>query len=275
MTKPRLAFFSILSAMAGYVVVDGAHGWWHFLATALGVSLAAGGALSFNQWSEWRLDRQMDRTKNRPLPRGALSESAGLGWSLLLTGLGFVTLWAFANLASAVIALSIFVIYGVIYTPLKRRTRWATEVGSVAGALPPLLGSAAAGWWSHPSALLLTGVLLFWQMPHFYGIGWMHREDYRRAGFRLLPVLDLDGRRTAFWSLAYTIGLALFCLVFWAIGWVGPVFGIVALAGSFYLLHRSLRFFLQPAYSRARTLFLATVLYLPPIMAAVCVDSWI
>src|SRR5207302_2023285 len=131
------------------------------------------------------------------------------------------------NLPAAVIAAATILIYGVVYTPLKRRSRWATEVGAVSGALPALLGNAAAGHLGARSGVVLTLILLCWQMPHFFAIGWRHRGDYRAAGFRLLPAVDASGARTAAWSLAYTLALVIVSLVPWVQGWLGPCYGAV------------------------------------------------
>lgn len=274
LTKPRLALFSIFSGVAGYGITDMEAGGARHAWVLTGLALSAGGALSLNQWWERDTDRLMRRTARRPLPRGAISPVAALIWSSALS-LGGVGLFLARGLPeAAALAAATIVIYGLVYTPLKRRTRWATEIGSISGALPPLIGAAAAGDLGSKPAWLLAGILLFWQMPHFFAIGWMHRDDYRRAGFPLLPAVDSTGARTAGWSLLYTFGLVVGSLVPWPLGWVGPVYGIAAAIGGLGFLVTSVRFLVQAEGRdlRGRDLFLASIIYLPSVMAALMID---
>jgi protoheme IX farnesyltransferase len=241
-----------------------------------GIALSAGGALSLNQWWERKTDALMRRTAERPLPRGDISPAGALVWSLAL-GIGGVAWLACATtLLAAALATATIVIYGLIYTPLKRRTRWATEIGSLSGALPPLLGAAAAGDAMAPSAWVLAVVILLWQMPHFFAIGWMYRDDYRAAGFPLLPAVDSNGTRTAAWSLAYSLVLASASLAPWVLGWVGPVYGVVSTIGAATMVWTSWRFLVRRDQRdrEGRRLFFTTILYLPPVMAALVIDRW-
>lgn len=277
LTKPRLAVFSILSGLAGYAVAYPASGDGARLGAAFaGIALAAGGALSFNQWWERKTDALMRRTAGRPLPRGEIGAAGALAWSLTLSlgGVGLLAAWT--TPPAALIAATIIVLYGLVYTPLKRRTRWATEIGSLSGALPPVLGAAAAGDAGSTAAWVLAGVILFWQMPHFFAVGWMYREDYRAAGFPLLPAIDPDGARTAAWSLAHSLLLAAASLAPWALGVVGPIYGVVAALGAAMMVRASWRFLVRPGERDAngRRLFFATIVYLPPVMTALVVDRW-
>jgi protoheme IX farnesyltransferase len=276
LTKPRLALFSICSGLAGYGVADSEAGIGRLAIVLAGLALSAGGALSLNQWWERDIDRRMRRTAQRPIPRGAISPGAALAWSVAL-GVGGVGIFLERGLPlAALIAAATIGIYGLVYTPLKPRTRWATEMGSISGALPPLIGAAAAGDPGSKPAWLLAGILLFWQMPHSFAVGWMHRDDYRQAGFPLLPAVDPTGGRTAGWALAYTLGLLVVSLAPWALGGVGPVYGIVAAVGGLGLLVAGVRFLTQSDRRdrRGRDLFLASILYLPPVMAALVIDRW-
>ena len=274
LTKPRLASFSILSGMAGYAVAGPGRGWLHAGVAFTGIALSAGGALSLNQWWERKTDALMRRTAERPLPRGEVGAPVALAWSAALGGAGVGVLLVGASPAAAGLAAATIGIYGLVYTPLKRRTRWATEIGSVSGALPPLLGAAAAGdAWAAPAWVLAT-VVLFWQMPHFFAVGWMYREDYRAAGFPLLPAVDADGARTAAWSLAHSSLLCAASLAAWGLGWTGPIFGVAAAVGGAAMLRASWRF-LRNAEGRdreGRRLFFTTIAYLPPVMAALVLD---
>ena len=262
--------------MAGYAVVKGGWGWWHATLVFAGIALSAGGALSLNQWWERKTDAMMRRTAGRPLPQGRVSPGLALAWSLCLSAGGVVSLHGFANGAAASLALATIVIYGLVYTPLKRRTRWATEIGSLSGALPPLLGAAAAGDpWSRP-AWVLAAVILFWQMPHFFAVGWMYREDYRAAGFPLLPAVDGSGEATAKWSLAHSVMLCAVSVASWALGLAGPVFGVASAIGGTAMLWASWRFWRRAGDRdrEGRRLFFTTILYLPPVMVALVVDCF-
>jgi protoheme IX farnesyltransferase len=272
LTKPQLAFMSVLTAMVAYATAHPPAGT--ALVTLVGTSLAAAGALSLNQWWERAPDAQMRRTRGRPLPQARLQPWVALGWSLALSLGGIVLLAAQVNLPAAAIAALTILIYGLVYTPLKRRTRWATEIGAISGALPPLLGNAAAGdlWAAQGTAL--AAVLLVWQMPHFFAIGWRHRADYRAAGFRLLPAVDPTGRQTAAWSLAYSALLVPVSLAPWALGYFGAFYGVpVALAGVIFFGYACR--FAQAAGHRgdaARQLFLASTAYLPLVLGALVAD---
>jgi protoheme IX farnesyltransferase len=270
LTKPRVALASVLTALAGYLATPGHGGGTDCLLLVTGAGLAAGGTLAFNQWWERDTDPLMRRTRSRPLVRGTLQPATALVWSTVLTLAGLLGLAAVFDGATAAVAAAICVVYGFVYTPMKRRTRWATEVGSVSGALPPLLGSAAAGdIWSEPS-LVLAAVLLFWQMPHFFAIGWIHRADYRAAGLPLLPAIDETGGRTAGWSFGYSVGLAGVLMIPWPMGWVEPLFGITASLSAAVLLLLSWRFLTAGGAREreARLLFRGTLITLLPLMAA-------
>lgn len=245
-------------------------------ATIAGTTLAAAGALSLNQWWERAADARMQRTRGRPLPSGMLPANDALAWSGFFSSAGIVVLSLGVNGAAALCALTTILLYGIVYTPLKRRTRWATEIGAVSGALPAVLGNAAAGHLGARPGLVLAGILLLWQMPHFFAIGWRHRADYRAAGFALLPAIDHDGRRTARWSLGYATALAAFSLVPWFAGWLGAIYGTVALAANIWLLLCAWRFWQTstPRHESARRLFLASIYHLPIVLAALLLESW-
>lgn len=271
LTKPQLAFMSVITAMVAYGTARPATP--HTLATLAGTALAAGGALSLNQWWERRADALMRRTDGRPLPRGQISPALALAWSLALSTAGLTVLAALVNLATAALAALTILLYGVIYTPLKMRTRWATEIGAVSGALPALLGNAAAGDLRAAPGVTLTVVLLCWQIPHFFAIGWRHRADYRGAGFKLFPAVDCTGRSTAAWSLFYTALLVPVSVAPWALGWLGPVYGVTALVAGGWFLRHAWQFATAPDRdTTAKNLFLASILYLPLILAALALD---
>lgn len=281
LTKPRLAFFSILTTMAAYGAVQKSGDLVFAFFVLLGTSLSAGGALSLNHWWEKDVDGLMTRTGGRPLPQNEISALGALIWSLFLSTLGLSVLLLLVNVWATIFAAATIFIYGLIYTPLKRRSRWATEVGAISGALPPLIGSAAAGDTFSGPGLTLFLILLFWQMPHFYAIGWMYRADYQAARFPLLPAIDPYGRRTASRSLFYASLLFIISLIPWYLGWMGAIYGIVAGLGGIWFLWIAIQFLAatrnpdiqtEDLRSFARRLFLASVKYLPAILVAMVVD---
>lgn len=272
LTKPQLAAMSVLTALVAYGAARPEPGT--ALATVIGTSLAAAGALSLNQWWERRADAVMRRTRGRPLPQAQIPADAALGWSLALSVGGLGVLAELVNLPAAVIAALTILLYGVVYTPLKRHTRWATEIGAISGALPPLLGNAAAGdLWAAPGTAL-AAVLLCWQMPHFFAIGWRHRADYRAAGFRLLPAVDPTGTRTAAWSLGYAAALLPVSLAPWALGHLGAIYGVTAAVAGAAFLSCAWRFLRDTAQRdpAARRLFFASIIYLPVVIVALAMD---
>lgn len=281
LTKPRLASFSVLSGLVGYYVAAmpvRENQTTGFAAASLtvalcGLSLSAGGALSLNQWWERGPDAQMLRTRGRPLPSGRLFPAEALLWSVAL-GTAGVAVLAISSGWAAFWSLLTIVLYGLVYTPLKRCTRWATEVGALSGALPPVIGAAAAGQPGAPAAWALAAIVLFWQLPHFFAIGWKYREDYRRAGFALLPAVDPTGRRTARAAWYYTWLMVAASLVPCATGLLGPVFSVAAVVGGGLMLTSSYAFIqARPDRERAaRRLFSHSLLYLPWIMAALIAD---
>lgn len=272
LTKPRLALMSLLTTLVAYATAHPPAG--RAGATLLGTALAAAGALSLNQWWERRTDALMQRTRGRPLPLASLTPGEAFAWSILFSVTGTAVLALGVNLAAAACAVATILLYGVVYTPLKRRTRWATEIGSLSGALPALLGNAAAGDLLARPGLALTAILLLWQMPHFFAIGWRHRADYRAAGFPLLPAVDPTGARTAAWSFGYAVALAIVSLVPCALGWFGLFYAVVTLAANAWFLRCAWRFLHEPDRDRgARSLFFASLVYLPLVMGALLAEQ--
>jgi protoheme IX farnesyltransferase len=263
---------SVLSALTAYATAGPGPGT--LTATVLGTTLAAAGALSLNQWWERNADGLMARTRGRPLPQGKMTPREALWWSLGFSLIGTTVLAAAVNPLAAALAATTILVYALIYTPLKRRTRWATEVGSVSGALPALLGNAAAGDIGSHSGLVLAAILLFWQMPHFFAIGWRYRVEYRAAGFKVLPATDASGGRTAVTSLAYTIALIVVSLLPWVLGWMGAAYGAIALGAGMWFLQRAWRFHRDRDRDQAaRRLFFASLFYLPLMIAALILES--
>lgn len=274
LTKPKIAFASLITTLAAYMAAKGPADAISIFSLAGGTAAAAAGSLAFNQWWERNSDGYMQRTRSRPLPRAELSATTALVWSLALSVFGTAWLALAFNFTAAGLAAGTIVIYGLLYTPMKFCTRWATEVGSVSGAMPPLLGAVVAGDpWSVP-AWILAAVLLFWQMPHFFSIGWIHRRDYRAAGLPLLPAIDETGRRTAAWSVIYSFSLLGALITPWFLGWTGAIYGVPSMISGVWIFWRSWQF--QRAKGdrkiEARRLFRSTIFTLPIVLFALVAD---
>lgn len=266
LAKPRLNLLVVISAMAGYVMAGGGLGDpLLVLSTFAGTFLVAGGASAFNQILERHRDALMRRTRTRPLPDGRLQPGEAVVYACAISAMGAAVLWAGANGLSAVIAVVTLVIYVAIYTPAKPLTSFSTVIGAIPGALPPLIGWAAVrGALSH-GAWVLFGIVFLWQLPHFLALAWMFREDYRRAGYPMLPVLEPDGRSTARQAVVYTAALLPLSLAPTLIGMTGAVYFAGALALTILFLAIAVRFAVTRNTVDARRLFLASIAYLPLI----------
>jgi protoheme IX farnesyltransferase len=268
LAKPRLNCLVVLTSLAGYYLgaADGVN-FMTLVNTVVGTALVAGGAAALNQLSERDTDALMQRTRIRPLPDGRLQPRDALWFGVVLVGAGVALLAFGANLLAAGVALATFVTYIGIYTPLKRRTPLATFIGAVPGALPPMIGWAAArGTLSLPGWVLFT-IVFFWQIPHFLAIAWIYRDEYDRAGIPLLPVVEPDGRSTARQALVYGSLLVPVSLLPTLIGLAGGVYLIAAvlLGGAFLTLIA--RFARDRRIATARVLFFGSVIYLPVLWA--------
>jgi protoheme IX farnesyltransferase len=198
LTKPRVTWLILMSTAVGYYFgLGGSWSLWVLFHTILGTGLVASGTFTLNQWYEREADAKMRRTADRPLPRGRISPARALGFGVLLSLVGFAELSLGTNLLAGVLGAGTLASYLCLYTPLKQRSRHSTTVGAFPGAMPPLIGFAAARGSLTGEAWILFGILFLWQFPHFYSIGWMYRDDYARAGIKMLPVVEPDGRSTA------------------------------------------------------------------------------
>lgn len=274
LTKPRLAAMSVLTTALAHLVAAQDGGKTSLAILVAGTALSAAGALALNQWRERDTDAIMERTRGRPLPAQQLAPAFALGWSLALATAGVAMLASMVNAMAGALAAATIVIYAWIYTPLKRTTRWATEIGAISGALPPLIGWAAAGGSLTAFAWLIFAILYLWQMPHFFAIGWLCRTDYRAAGFPLLPAIDSRGERTAAWSLAYCLLLLPVSLLPVVLGFAGWLFGTAAGAGGAIMVWRAWRMLRddQDRDTAARRLFMASIAHLPLVLAALALD---
>ncbi|HVC65812.1 MAG TPA: heme o synthase, partial [Candidatus Dormibacteraeota bacterium] len=243
------------------------------LAAALaGTALVAAGASCLNMVLERRTDSLMLRTRNRPLPAGRLHPPEALAWGLALTTSGLILLaWRTGALAAAV-AFATWASYLFFYTPLKTRTSLSTIVGALPGALPPVIGWAAARGRLEPGAFVLFAIVFLWQIPHFLAIAWIYREDYARGGLPMLPVLDPDGRLTGRQAVANTLALLLVSLAPTAAGIAGWSYfvGAVVLGVGFTAV--AVRAAVLRTPRAARWLFVASILYLVSLCALLLAD---
>ncbi len=271
LTKPRLTALVVLTAAAGFGLAGGG-GLAPLSALCLGTALLAGGAGAANQWLETAADARMRRTRGRPLPSGRLPSAAAGAFAGALAAAGLALLAAASGPLSAWLGALSFVVYVAVYTPLKKVTTLCTPVGAVVGALPPLMGWAAATGRIDGGGLVLAALLFVWQIPHFLAIAWLYREDYAAGGFRMLPLDDASGDRTSAMVLLYAgalLPVSLSAVPTMATGWLYPA-GAVALGGGFLLL--AWRFARERSAPAARRLFLASLVYLPLVLALLALD---
>jgi protoheme IX farnesyltransferase len=273
LTKPRLSLLSVMTALVGYLAARPPFDPLRLGLLALGTSLAAGGVASLNQWMEGETDGRMSRTAQRPIPAGKIAGGSAfvLGWLMCIASL--MLLFAGVGKLAALFALLTIACYLGWYTPAKRSSRWSTEIGALAGALPPLIGWSAARGGVSALGWMLFGILFFWQIPHFMAIGWTYRRDYSGVNFPMLPVRDDTGVGASRWAFAATCFLLVVSLLPTAFGLASPWYGGVALVLGSWFVWRAARF-LRPAQrdASARALFLFSLAYLPLVLGALVLD---
>ncbi len=282
--KPELTGLSVFTALCGfYLATVGMFDFLLFLHTAIGTALVGGGAGALNQYTEREYDALMKRTERRTLPSGRLFPTEALIFGVSISVIGVVELSLFVNLLTGFLAVLTFTTYLFLYTPLKRITPYATLVGGIPGALPPMMGWTAVRNETTIEAWILFAVLFCWQMPHFLSLAWMYRNDYRKAGFKTLTVLDPDGGRTSRHILTFSIALVPVSLVPALAGMTGPI----SFAGAFVLGAAFLVFGIamwrcaggrsadvHPGINvRSRRLFYASLVYLPVLLLLLVFDK--
>jgi len=273
LTKPRLNLLVVITSAAGcYLGSAGAPDLFTMAAASVGTAFVAGGAAVLNQLAERDTDALMDRTRARPLPAGRVSpaEARALGITLASAGLG--VLLAATNPLAALLALITLGIYLLVYTPMKRQSPLATLVGAVPGALPPLIGWTAGHGAASSGGWTLFAIVFLWQIPHFMAIAWMYRDDYRRARFPMLPVIEPDGRRAGRQAAMFALALVPTSLVPGFTGIAGQAYLAAALALGVGLLALSWRFAAARSDRNARLLFFGSITYLPLLWAAMVLN---
>jgi len=273
LTKPRITWLILMSTGVGfYFGASGGWQWWTIVHALLGTGLLASGTAALNQWYERDADRKMRRTEQRPIPSGRLTPRRAFAWGVLLSAAGFAELALAVNMLSAWLGLFTLLSYLLLYTPLKKVTPHATTVGAIPGAMPPLIGYAAASGTLSAEAWVLAGILFLWQFPHFYSIAWLYRDDYARASIRMRPVVEPDGESTARHILATSILLVPVSLLPTLVGMTGAVYAVGAALLGLYFLRSGMRVASERSLSRARGVLLASVVYLPLLYGLMVLD---
>ena len=273
LTKPRLSSLVLVTTAAGFWLgVREVGSLSVLIPVCVGTALVVGGANAMNQWMERIPDALMSRTQHRPLPSGRLTPTEAFRFGVVLSGVGILFLAVAVNGLSALLAVIGWVSYVLIYTPLKRMTPLCTVVGAIPGALPPVIGWAGAGHGLGIEAWILFVILFVWQFPHFLALAVMYRDDFARAGFRFLPIGDRDGLATARQMTSYGLALLPASLFPAMIGLGGPVYFFGALGLSLVFLGITLRAAIHRSLLACQHLFLASVLYLPGLLALLACD---
>ena len=277
LTKPRISSLVLVTSAIGFVLGSRSLGqesiaWGLFFTTLAGTLLSCAGAAALNSFLERDVDAKMVRTCKRPLPLGVLQPADALGFGVLLVGAGVALLAWQVNLLTGFLALLTAFLYVLVYTPLKRITWLNTMIGAIPGALPPLGGWCGATGSLDLGAWILFAILFLWQHPHFYSIAWMYKDDYRDAGFKMLPSVEPSGKRMFRHIIGFSLVLIPVSLLpVWA-GMSGWYYGFGALALGIFMLYVGVRFSVIRSAEQARKLLRASVLYLPLLLILIVSD---
>jgi protoheme IX farnesyltransferase len=277
LTKPRVTWLILMSTGVGYFFGlkrgwAGATDWLPLLHTLIGTGLIASGTAALNQWYEREADAVMRRTSHRPLPMHRMSAQSAFWFGIGLAVAGFIELAVWVNLLTALLGAFTLACYLFIYTPLKQRSHLATLIGALPGAMPPLMGYAASNGGLTEEAWTLFAILFIWQFPHFLAIAWMYREDYARAGMRMLPVVEPDCMSTGRQIILYASTLIPVSLFPALLGMSGRIYLIGALVLGGLFLYTGFRVAFDRTRLRARQVLLASVIYLPMIYGLMVLD---
>jgi len=274
LTKPDVSLLVLMTTGAGfYMGSRGPVDWLRLAHTVFGTMLIAAGTAALNHYIERDSDRYMRRTAGRPLPSGVLKPNEALLFGVGLAIAGAVDLWVAGGALASILGIVTCLSYLLAYTPLKKRTVWATFVGAFPGAVPPMIGWAAATGSLDRGAWALFAILFLWQFPHFHAIAWMYRDDYSRAGILMLPVVDRDGTRTFRQIILTAIGLIGIGLLPSLLGLTGVLYFFGALVISTALLQVCLWAASSKSNARAKWLMHATVLHIPLLLGLMMYDK--
>jgi protoheme IX farnesyltransferase len=272
--KARLTTLVLLTTAVGFYIGEiGAINWFLFFNTLAATGLVAMGASALNQLLERDYDAKMRRTQDRPLPSGRLQPTTVAIFGGVSSVAGLVYLALAVNLLTSVLGAVTLVSYLFIYTPLKRVTWLNTAIGAIPGALPPLMGWTAARGELSGEGWALFAILAFWQLPHFFAIAWMYRDEYAKAGFVMLPNVDADGKRTGQQTVSHTFALLIASLCPFVFKMSGMIYLVGAIILGAGFLFCAIQFSRQLTLARARQLFLASIIYLPLLLALMVWDK--
>lgn len=276
LSKPGITRLVLFTTAAGYLMAAGmASDLVRLFHTLLGTGMATVSANALNMWWERDSDRHMDRTSARPLPAGRLPAPVVLALALLVGGLGLAHLAYWVNALTVLLVAASLASYVLVYTPLKRRTHHATLIGTIPGALPVLAGWAAAAVPLDAGVGALFAVLLFWQMPHFYALAWVYREDYARGGLRMLSVVDPSGWRVGLESTLYSLALLAASLIPVFTGTLGALYGAAAAVLGVAMVILSVRLWRGRSARTAWQLFFGSITYLPVLLVLMLLDRFL
>jgi protoheme IX farnesyltransferase len=274
LTKPDVSFLVLMTTGAGfYMGARGPMPWLHMIHVVCGTMLIAAGTAALNHYIERESDRYMRRTASRPLPSGVLTPAEALWFGVALSVAGAVDLYFAAGYIACLLGVFTCLSYLLAYTPLKKRTVWATFIGAIPGAIPPMIGWAAATGKLDAGAWLLFAILFVWQFPHFHAISWMYREDYARAGIQMLPVVDKEGDRTFRQIILYAVALVAVSLLPTILGLTGVLYFFGALVTCTALVQVCLWANTARTNTRAKWLMHATVMHIPILLGLMMYDK--
>ena len=274
LTKPRITFLILVSTALGFYMASNAlMDWIAFFYTMIGTLFLSGGAGTVNHYIEKDLDNLMNRTKSRPIPAGLIEDNIALYFGIILSVIGILILFFFVNQLTALLGLLTLILYVFIYTPLKKITWLNTTIGAIPGAMPVLGGWSGASNSISTDAWILFAILFLWQHPHFYAIALMCKDDYKKAGFMMLPVIEEDNNRTnrqIIWHGFLLIPVSLYFVITGALGafyfWGAIFLGLGYLFSSIPLLKES-------SIKNAKVLLKASVIYLPLLLIIILIDK--
>ncbi len=277
LTKPRIAIMLVLTSAAGFylgaVAAGGSFNWLLFVNSMAGITLLAFGVAALNQHWERDLDKLMERTVTRPLPQGRLKATEALVFALALTAAAEIYLALAVNLLTAGLGLVVIVGYVLMYTPMKTRTPVSTAVGAIPGAMPPLMGWTSAANNISVEALVLFWLLFLWQFPHFLAIATMYKEQYRAAGIRMLPVVEKEGKNTAFQIVFFAAVLLPVSIIPYFLGTSGVIYLIGAVILGLWFLLAGIKAARAKTPEASRKLLMASVMYLPLVFFLMVINS--
>jgi heme o synthase len=274
LSKPRILILILLTAIAGFCLASkGSIDIRLLIHMNVGVGLLAAGIGALNQFFERDIDRLMRRTERRPLPSGRLTPTKACLFGIATSIGGILYIALLINLLSGIMGIFTLGTYIFLYTPLKRKTPLSTFIGAFPGAVPPLIGWTAVSGNIGIEAIVLFAIMFFWQFPHFHAIAWMYREDYARAGIRMLPVIEPDGRSTSRQIVFYALVLLPVSLLPFLIGLAGHIYLFGAFVLSLAYLYFGIRTAILRSRQEAKYLLQASVLYLPLLFALMLINK--